>query len=103
MQVGNDKNSIVDVPDSSTVPVGCDSLSLCQGNPCNSNAQCINEWEGYRCECPPGKYSSFNYTLTMAGTVRYHILFACFGILEYSLHSNLCQISSLIELSQINL
>eukprot|EP00117_Sycon_ciliatum_P025837 scpid1780/ scgid2551/ Cadherin EGF LAG seven-pass G-type receptor 2; Cadherin family member 10; Epidermal growth factor-like protein 2; Flamingo homolog 3; Multiple epidermal growth factor-like domains protein 3 len=32
---------------------GCLSAAVCAAYPCSRHATCIDEWEQYRCECPP--------------------------------------------------
>ena len=33
---------------------GCTSVNPCTSDPCPAQATCVDEWEDYSCQCPPG-------------------------------------------------
>ncbi|XP_053377924.1 cadherin EGF LAG seven-pass G-type receptor 1-like isoform X2 [Mercenaria mercenaria] len=54
MNVGNKENSELQRPRIVNAQQGCDSGDACKSSPCTTRAECVNEWEGYSCKCPPG-------------------------------------------------
>ena len=54
IRVGNTQNSILQRPQPVNSPEGCTATNPCDSSPCPTQATCVDEWEGYSCQCPPG-------------------------------------------------
>ncbi|KAH3819069.1 cadherin EGF LAG seven-pass G-type receptor 1-like isoform X2 [Dreissena polymorpha] len=54
VRVGNTQNSVLTTVNASNALQGCSSGDACTASPCSPSAQCVNTWQGYTCQCPPG-------------------------------------------------